>query len=267
MGTFFEWLDQFDKFILSYPGFKVLLLLENFSGHGSIGCLPSLQAVKVHFLPGNTKSKLQPLDTGIIECLKKRYRIAQYNRALDAQLNYSSDLYKIDQLTAMKYVTSLWEELTSSGIRNSWRNMGLLFHDVPMTPGHTSSNDRSDDRALASALTTSVGGVSRISIQKLLNVDDVGILEDISEGENAQAILDEIRGVQEVPENDEEDPGPSIPPLSENAKALSVVIEACEGQEQINLPLISQLRSMRRAVDSHLNQGLRQFTIDIFFRK
>ena len=30
--------------------------------------------VKVHFFPANTTSKLQPLDQGIIKCLKSHYR-------------------------------------------------------------------------------------------------------------------------------------------------------------------------------------------------
>ena len=49
---------------------KVLLLLDNFSGHFT-SANEELTNVKLCFLPPNTTSKLQPLDQGIIASLKK----------------------------------------------------------------------------------------------------------------------------------------------------------------------------------------------------
>ncbi|KAI1005425.1 hypothetical protein K3495_g2794 [Podosphaera aphanis] len=45
---FFLWLSSFDRKIGHIPGRKVLLLLDNFSGHGKIGYLPALDHTTVH---------------------------------------------------------------------------------------------------------------------------------------------------------------------------------------------------------------------------
>jgi hypothetical protein len=53
---------------------KVLLLLDNFSGHKLVvqlvGGLEGLSNVRIVFLPPNTTSKWQPMDQGIIISFK-----------------------------------------------------------------------------------------------------------------------------------------------------------------------------------------------------
>lgn len=115
MDIFFEWLKRFDAFIARTPNRRILLLLDNFSGHGSAECMPALPNIEVKFLPPNTTSRLQPMDAGIIASLKRRYCTLQYNRVLDALdvPGVENNLYKIDQLTAMRNIQSVWEEMTS----------------------------------------------------------------------------------------------------------------------------------------------------------
>jgi hypothetical protein len=59
-------------------GRKVLLLLDNFSGHElgvqRVGGLDGLDNVKIRWLPPNTTSYWQPLDQGIIASFKLHYR-------------------------------------------------------------------------------------------------------------------------------------------------------------------------------------------------
>ena len=54
---------------------KILLFVDNFSGH----YLPEelskeLKNVQLRFFPSNSTSVLEPLDLGIIKCLKSNYR-------------------------------------------------------------------------------------------------------------------------------------------------------------------------------------------------
>ena len=107
MDLSFRWLLCFDSYINGTTGRKVLLLLDNVSGHGRPERLPDLSCVHVEFLPPNTTSKLQPIDAGIINCVKRRYRTAQYNRALDVLEDGGENIYNTDQLTAMKYLQNL----------------------------------------------------------------------------------------------------------------------------------------------------------------
>lgn len=98
-----------------------MLLLDNLSGHGRPSTIPVLSLVRIEFLPPNTTSKLQPIDAGIICCLKRRYHTMQYNRALDDVDEINDNKYKIDQLTAMKYLKKLLEEMPRSIIANCWK--------------------------------------------------------------------------------------------------------------------------------------------------
>lgn len=55
---------------------KVLLILDNFSGHKPTAdvAFPPLENTELLYLPPNTTSRLQPLDAGIIKDFKTHYR-------------------------------------------------------------------------------------------------------------------------------------------------------------------------------------------------
>lgn len=68
------------------PKRKVLLLVDNFSGH----YLEKLEYsdLKIYFLPANTTSILQPCDAGIIACVKAQYRKLLTNLIVEHAENY-----------------------------------------------------------------------------------------------------------------------------------------------------------------------------------
>ncbi|CAB5367443.1 unnamed protein product [Rhizophagus irregularis] len=68
-----EWIQDFDYQVAQkHGGQRVLLLLNNCTSHKLEGL--TLSHVDVHFLPPNTTSKIQPMDSGIIMSFKKHYR-------------------------------------------------------------------------------------------------------------------------------------------------------------------------------------------------
>jgi hypothetical protein len=73
LSTLFqEWLQEFDRLAgIKHNRERVLLLLDNCTSH-KIGNLV-LENVEVYFLPPNTTSKLQPMDSGIIMSFKQHY--------------------------------------------------------------------------------------------------------------------------------------------------------------------------------------------------
>ncbi len=81
---FFEWLNSFDQYISGTKNLSVVLLLDRASCHGSEENFPSLKNVLVLFLRANTTSFLQPMDAGIIACIKRRYRNNQVLSALNS---------------------------------------------------------------------------------------------------------------------------------------------------------------------------------------
>jgi hypothetical protein len=69
--------------------FKGLLIIDNARGHPESVCFED-KNVKVEFLSPNTTSLRQPLDQGIIRCVKAIYTLLVFDRiraALDADLN------------------------------------------------------------------------------------------------------------------------------------------------------------------------------------
>ena len=175
-GSVFECLKRFDTYISKTSGRTALLLLDNFSGHGTTANLPDLASVRVEFLPPNTTSKPQPLDAGIICPLKRRYRSAQYNRALDSLEEEAGYIYNISQLTAMRYLDRFWKELPGPIIANCWRATGLISTNVSKLQAADADKEISDEcTELEAVISDLVHTRDRMSVRNLLNSDDTDI--------------------------------------------------------------------------------------------
>jgi hypothetical protein len=74
MEEYLQWLNT----IIRAQERKILLLLDNFSGHKLsiqlVGGLQGLLHVRIEWLPPNTTSYWQPLDQGLIASFKLQYR-------------------------------------------------------------------------------------------------------------------------------------------------------------------------------------------------
>lgn len=112
-GIMAEWLRAFYRHIGQQR--RVLLLLDNFSAHLlGLETAPAPPNIKVLFLPANATSIYQPLDQGIIQNLKHRYRkkwmlwmINILDRGLDPRekmsLNYT-----------LRWITQAWGNVSRS---------------------------------------------------------------------------------------------------------------------------------------------------------
>ncbi len=87
------------------------LLIDNASCHGSNVTLLSLNNVTIVFLPANTTSFSQLSDTGVIASIKRRYRRKQVMSALSTSKPDMKLLYNVDELTAMKWIREIWQNL------------------------------------------------------------------------------------------------------------------------------------------------------------
>ncbi|CAG8442858.1 1320_t:CDS:2 [Dentiscutata heterogama] len=94
----------------------ILLILDNATSH-AIGTL-SLTNVEILFLPKNTTSKIQPIDTVIITSFKLRYGHLQLQHAIDRNEAGENDIYKVDQLQGMRWAKIAWNEVTVEMIKN-----------------------------------------------------------------------------------------------------------------------------------------------------
>ena len=73
------------------------------------------------------------MDAGIIAAFKRRYRRFHLQNSLDRDERNEANIYKVDQLTAMRWSLAAWNEISSSTIQNCFRHTGLM--DIVLSEG------------------------------------------------------------------------------------------------------------------------------------
>ncbi|CAG8674607.1 805_t:CDS:2, partial [Paraglomus occultum] len=107
---------------------KIILLMDNARCH-EVDLTEDLSNVRVHFLPLNTTSVLQPLDQGIIYSFKAQYRkilCKEKILAYERLSNENDDLPQITIYDAIQFVARAWENVTQRTICHSWERSGIL---------------------------------------------------------------------------------------------------------------------------------------------
>ena len=108
-------------------GRKVILFLDNAAVHPN-SLIDMCSNVKIVFLPKNTTSRLQPLDAGIIQSFKTKYR-KKLMRYVIARINdhlTASEIAKgIGIVQAITWVADSWKEVSVETIKNCFAKCGI----------------------------------------------------------------------------------------------------------------------------------------------
>ena len=106
---------------------NVVLFLDNATVHPP-SLIDKFSNIKIIFLPKNTTSRLQPLDAGIIQSFKSKYRKRLMRHVL-ARINedlLASEIAKeIDVLQAIEWVAKAWDDVTAKTIKNCFAKCGF----------------------------------------------------------------------------------------------------------------------------------------------
>ena len=123
-----EWLKDWDQ-KLATTDRKILLIVDNFSGHTTPRGLKNIEIV--HFEP-NLTSHVQPADQGIICCFKAHYRSRYIKQAISRYDSGTTpgEIYDINQLEAMRLADAAWQEVDTTTIRHCWMKAGILPSSV-----------------------------------------------------------------------------------------------------------------------------------------
>ena len=126
-SLFYKWLSDFDEYISKTRNRRVALLLDNASCHDRTETLPKLHHLDVMYLPARTTSRIQPLDTGVIENVKRKYRRRQLERASDLIEEGTTQNFHMTNL----YVTTtimpkIWTNINEDTISNCFTKTGLV---------------------------------------------------------------------------------------------------------------------------------------------
>lgn len=106
---------------------NVVLFLDNATVHPP-SLIDKFSNIKIIFLPKNTTSRLQPLDAGIIQSFKSKYRKRLMRHVLariNEDLLVSEIAKEIDVLQAIEWVAKAWDDVTAETIKNCFAKCGF----------------------------------------------------------------------------------------------------------------------------------------------
>ena len=188
--------------------FKILLLVDNFSGHNEYFSVES-DFITVKFLPANTTSLIQPMDQGIIRMLKCNYTRLSLQKMV-ARIDAEPD--EEDAVVVEKYWSSFnlknaiyllaeaWECVTERCIQGAWRK--LCPDLVPDFEGFDLQSEEAKlkQQLLESAKAVGFHEVEEQDINDLLESHD----EELTTEELLQMHKDREEEAQKEEENKEE---------------------------------------------------------------
>ena len=104
---------------------KIALIIDNCPPHPTIA---DLSNVKLIFLPPNTTSISQPMDQGVIKCLKAFYR-RRFVNFMIKHLEQGQDLPNISILRALQLLVASWNDVTKTTIVNCFGKAKISAKD------------------------------------------------------------------------------------------------------------------------------------------
>ena len=106
---------------------KIILFMDNALCHPE-SLSERYSNIKVVFLPKNTTSRLQPLDTGIIRNFKFKYR-KKLLKFVISTINYNVRatpiIQEVDGLTAISWIKSAWDKVSEETIVKCFKKYGF----------------------------------------------------------------------------------------------------------------------------------------------
>lgn len=223
---------------------KAILVLDNAPTHPVVQC-EDASSIQCLFLPPHVTSIIQPMDQGVIECLKRRYRkklLLEILSRMETQKMGLIDALKTINIKDVIYmVAQSFDEIPTSTLVKSWRKAWpeieselenndnpLMETDSEQVPDDAPGNDNllSDLQKLPSAQDIEIGDVQ----EWVVGVDDELGNEEMTDEEIVQAVLNPPQGKEESDdENQDEEEKISH---SEGMKALQLAAAYIEQQQE-----------------------------------
>ena len=105
--------------------------MDNASSHAHL----NLKNIKLQFFPANATSKFQPMDQGIIQATKLKYRKLQLRKMIVAMeknnaICASQLLKEVDVLQAIYWFKQAWDDVKAETIQKCFKNCGFKEHTL-----------------------------------------------------------------------------------------------------------------------------------------
>jgi hypothetical protein len=245
---------------------NILLLLDNAPTH-SISESINLTNVRVHFLPPNTTTFLQPCDAGIINSFKANYKklflrkkISDYEEKRNGQ-----ESENITIKHAIKFTAKAWKKVTSQTIINCWKKTGILPDIDNEIENATSILDLSNVEELNDlqilidklAFTNPISASEYIEIDKTNENDEINLQDIIS-------IINPTEEDQNQEEIIEEFPSVTNKEALYAIKTLDTYVEQQSEKLQLSENEFKLLKSLKRKIKKIDFDSHQQSTLDSF---
>jgi hypothetical protein len=272
MEEYLRWLDN----KMRGEGRKVLLLLDNFSGHELgvqlVGGKEALANVRIEWLPPNTTSHWQPLDQGIIASFKLQYRRYWISYMLRQYENDKDPNKTVNLLKAIQWTRVAWDAISPATIQKCWWKSTILKKPDDQAED-TASQEQQDQDELQVQIAQLPNITNPLSVIEFIQLGSEEIEDDEWTDENTIFMrVVERYGLAEEdtiePAEDAVDRGEEVDiPISEAIKALETLKLFEIQQEDGSEVLLRALDQADRRYLAKSHEGKKQRTIDSFFQK
>lgn len=255
---FTEWIMKFDSDMKRQKR-NVLMFLDNFRGHDIDQSKLTNRMIK--FFPPNPTSVLQPLDQGIIQSFKVRYRKLMVSELVE-QIESGGSYSEYDVRIALDKIGQSWNSVTPKTIRNCFKHSGFTLVNDDNNEEHDLDIDLDDVWQRFCAIDVS-DTHSLIYFKDYVYIDhavttyqqdtDEDIISSVTKP--SQTEDDEVSFTEEEPL--------VIPTLNEAKKALSVVKLFLESRDFNTNASLASVSTLEKALDSFSN--LKQAKISNYF--
>ena len=129
-GTFETVLSKLNRKLV-FENRKVILFLNNATCHPE-SMDDKFSKIKIVFLPKNTTSRLQPLDAGIIQSFKVKYRkslVKYVPSRINDNVSAAEIVQEVNILMAIRWLQRAWIDLTPSTVKRCSEKCGFREGD------------------------------------------------------------------------------------------------------------------------------------------
>lgn len=247
---------------------RSLLLLDNAPSHPSEEDLVKGD-IKAIFLPPNVTSLIQPMDQGVIEWLKRRYRRKYISSILEKSeegCNIFEAMKSLNIKDAIYTIAASWDELKPDTLRKSWRK---LWPEV-MTEIEQTEDGKNDTQEIVKDLQTLEPNVSANEVEKWITEcdKDCETYEELNDDHIVAAVM-ENDGEETVNEDSdgEEDEPPARISHTDAKNAFDVALQYIE-QNPTSTPMdILWIKKWRDTAAKSRISSAKQKSITDFFSK
>lgn len=263
---------------------KALLLLDNAPAHPETSTITSEDGkIKSMFLPPNTTAIIQPMDQGVLEAMKRRYRKAMlHNLLLEDQEGRSiiEFVKKINMKDVVYMSAAAWEDIPASTLLRSWnkllRNPSIHASSTSEEGESQSNTEQSQGTSEPTATSSDDSGSCESLVRQLdknLTDEDVTswLYEDSADPGyqllSDEDIIDQVTSDQQIEESDDDVSEPEDVPTSGE---VAVMMEKCmlwyEKQDESTATSLMLLKRVKDLAIKKRYTQLKQTKIHSFFQ-